>query len=220
MTGEEKSMDQKKIYPRSGDRETVYLKNVVSDPSIQVGSYTMYNDFVRDPRQFEKNNVRYHYPVNGEKLVIGRFCSIACGAKFLFNSANHTQASLSTYPFPIFFEEWGLRKENVAEAWDRRGDIFVGSDVWIGYEAVIMAGVTVGDGAVVGARALVTRDVPPYAVVGGVPARVIRRRFPEETVEKLLALQWWNWPEEKIKRHIREIQTGQAEKLLSAGEGE
>ena len=212
-------MDQKKIYPRSGDRETVYLKNVVSDPSIQVGSYTMYNDFVRDPRQFEKNNVLYHYPVNGEKLVIGRFCSIACGAKFLFNSANHTQASLSTYPFPIFFEEWGLRKENVAEAWDRRGDIFVGSDVWIGYEAVIMAGVTVGDGAVVGARALVTRDVPPYAVVGGVPARVIRRRFPEETVEKLLALQWWNWPEEKIKRHIREIQTGQAEKLLSAGEG-
>lgn len=220
MTGEEKSMDQKKIYPRSGDRETVYLKNVVSDPSIQVGSYTMYNDFVRDPRQFEKNNVLYHYPVNGEKLVIGRFCSIACGAKFLFNSANHTQASLSTYPFPIFFEEWGLRKENVAEAWDRRGDIFVGSDVWIGYEAVIMAGVTVGDGAVVGARALVTRDVPPYAVVGGVPARVIRRRFPEETVKKLLALQWWNWPEEKIKRHIREIQTGQAEKLLSAGEGE
>lgn len=213
-------MDQKKIYPRSGDRETVYLKNVVSDPSIQVGSYTMYNDFVRDPRQFEKNNVLYHYPVNGEKLVIGRFCSIACGAKFLFNSANHTQASLSTYPFPIFFEEWGLRKENVAEAWDRRGDIFVGSDVWIGYEAVIMAGVTVGDGAVVGARALVTRDVPPYAVVGGVPARVIRRRFPEETVKKLLALQWWNWPEEKIKRHIREIQTGQAEKLLSAGEGE
>ena len=213
-------MDQKKIYPRSGDRKTVYLKNVVSDPSIQVGSYTMYNDFVRDPRQFEKNNVLYHYPVNGEKLVIGRFCSIACGAKFLFNSANHTQASLSTYPFPIFFEEWGLRKENVAEAWDRRGDIFVGSDVWIGYEAVIMAGVTVGDGAVVGARALVTRDVPPYAVVGGVPARVIRRRFPEETVKKLLALQWWNWPEEKIKRHIREIQTGQAEKLLSAGEGE
>ncbi|HIU31188.1 MAG TPA: CatB-related O-acetyltransferase [Candidatus Caccousia avistercoris] len=117
-------------------------------------------------------------------------------------------------------EEWGLRKEDVAEAWDRRGDIFVGSDVWIGYEAVIMAGVTVGDGAVVGARALVTRDVPPYAVVGGVPARVIRKRFPEETVKKLLALQWWNWPEEKIKRHIREIQTGQAEKLLSAGEGE
>lgn len=164
------SIPENQIYPRTGDRETVYLKNVVTDPNIIVGDYTMYNDFVNDPRQFERNNVLYHYPVNRDRLVIGRFCSIACGARFLFTSANHTMRSLSTYPFPLFFEEWGLDKANVADAWDNKGDIVIGSDVWIGYEAVILSGVTVGDGAVIGARAVVTKDVPPYTIVGGVPA--------------------------------------------------
>ena len=97
----------KVIYPRTGDKETVYLKDVVSNPNIQVGEFTIYNDFVNDPRDFEKDNVLYHYPVNRDKLVIGKFCSIACGAKFLFNSANHTLSSLSTYPFPIFMKNGG-----------------------------------------------------------------------------------------------------------------
>lgn len=110
-------MNPEKIYPRENDRETVYLKNVITDPGIIVGDFTMYNDFVNDPRDFEKNNVLYHYPVNHDKLVIGKFCSIACGAKFLFTSANHTQTSLSTYPFPIFFEEWELDIRNVTAAW-------------------------------------------------------------------------------------------------------
>ena len=100
----------------------------------------MYNDFVRNPEDFEKNNVIYHYPVNRDRLIIGKFCSIACGAKFLFNSANHSLSSLSTYPFPIFFEEWDLDGRNVTEAWDNKGDIVIGNDVWIGYEAVILAG--------------------------------------------------------------------------------
>ena len=195
-----------KLYPRTGDTQTIYLKNAVTDPSIQVGEYTMYNDFVHDPRDFQKNNVLYHYPVNHDRLVIGRFCSIACGAKFLFNSANHAMGSLSTYPFPLFFQEWGLEKSRVAEAWDNKGDIVVGSDVWIGYEAVILAGVTIGDGAVIGARAVVTKDVPPYTIVGGVPARAIRRRFPEETVEELLRLKWWDWPPERIAQNIPAIQ--------------
>lgn len=206
-------MDPKKGFPRPGDRETVYLKNVITDPSITVGDFTMYHDFVNDSRQFEQNNVLYHYPVNHEKLIIGKFCSIACGAKFLFNSANHTLSSLSTYPFPIFFEEWGLSVQDVAEAWDNRGDIVVGSDVWIGYEAVIMAGVTIGDGAIIGTRAVVTRDVPPYTIVGGVPARPIRRRFSTEVIAALLDLRWWDWPAEKIQRHIAEIQSGQIEHL-------
>ena len=201
-------MNPEKIYPREGDRETVYLKNVVTDPGIQVGEFTMYNDFVHDPREFEQNNVLYHYPVNKEKLVIGKFCSIACRAKFLFNSANHTLSSLSTYPFPIFFDEWGLEKSDVAAAWDRKGDIVIGNDVWIGYEAVILAGVTIGDGAVIGARAVVTKDVPPYAIVGGVPARVIRSRFPEETVKALLRLKWWDWPAERIPEKLAEIREG------------
>lgn len=204
-------MNPEKIYPREGDRETVYLKNVVTDPGIQVGEFTMYNDFVHDPREFEKKNVLYHYPVNKEKLVIGKFCSIACGAKFLFNSANHTLSSLSTYPFPIFFDEWGLEKSDVAAAWDRKGDIMIGNDVWIGYEAVILAGVTIGDGAVIGARAVVTKDVPPYAIVGGVPARVIRSRFPEETVKALLRLKWWDWPAERIQEKLAEIREGRFE---------
>lgn len=109
-------MNPEKIYPRTNDHETVYLKSVVNDPNILVGDFTIYNDFVNDPRQFEKNNVLYHYPINHDKLVIGKFCSIACGAKFLFTSANHTQASLSSYPFPIFFEEWGLDVQNITSA--------------------------------------------------------------------------------------------------------
>ena len=141
---------QWKIYPRSQGHSTVYLQNVVDDPSISVGDYTIYDDFVHDPRDFQRNNVLYHYPINHERLVIGKFCSIACGAKFLFNSANHTQRSLSTYIFPVLFEEWGLDVERVPEAWDNKGDIIVGNDVWIGYEAVVLAGVAIGDGAISG----------------------------------------------------------------------
>lgn len=202
------TVPEKKVYPRTGDTQTVYLKNVVTNPNITVGEYTIYNDFVHDPRELERNNVLYHYPVNGDKLIIGAFCSIACGAKFLFNSANHTLRSLSTYPFPIFYEEWGLKGENVTNAWDNKGNIVVGNDVWIGYEAVILAGVTIGDGAIIGTRAVVTKDVPPYTIVGGVPAKPIRRRFPEETAEKLLELQWWNWSRERIAEHIAALQAG------------
>ena len=197
-----------KIYPRSGDKETVYLKPVISNPNISVGEFTMYNDFVNDPMQFERNNVLYQYPINHDKLIIGKFCSIACGAKFIFNSANHTLSSISTYPFPIFFEEWGLNIKDVAAAWDNKGDIIIGNDVWIGYEAVIMAGVTVGDGAIIGTRAVVTKDVPPYTIVGGVPAKPIRKRFENEALDELLKIRWWDWPEEKIARNIQAIQSG------------
>ncbi len=196
------------IYPRQGDTETVYLQNVVNDANIEVGDYTMYNDYVRDPRDFQKNNVLYHYPVNGDKLKIGKFCSIACGAKFIFTSANHKMASLSTYPFPIFFAEWGLDAKNIRDAWDNKGDIVVGSDVWIGYEAVILSGVHIGDGAIIGARAVVTKDVAPYTIVGGVPAKPIRRRFDDETIEKLESLRWWDWDVEKIRACIPAIQSG------------
>ena len=201
------------LYPRTGDKETIYLKNAISNPNIIVGDFTMYNDFVNDPTLFEKNNVLYHYPINQDKLVIGKFCSIACGAKFLFNSANHTLSSLSTYPFPLFFEEWNLEKKEVTQAWDNKGDIIVGNDVWIGYEAVILAGVHIGDGAVIGTRAVVTKDVPPYTIVGGVPAKPIKKRFPEKTISMLLDMQWWNWPNDKIAHNIKAIQAGKIDKL-------
>ena len=202
-----------KIYPRTGDRETVYLKNVIDNPNIQIGDYTIYNDFVHDPREFRKNNVLYHYPINKDRLIIGKFCSIACSAKFLFNSGNHKMASLSTYTFPLFFEEWDLEKENVAQAWDQKGDIIIGNDVWIGYEAVILSGVTIGDGAVIGCRAVVTKDIPPYTIVGGVPAKPIRKRFDEETIKELQKIKWWDWTEEKIAGKIPAIQAGDLEEL-------
>lgn len=207
------TIPEKTLYPRSGDRETIYLKYAITDPAITVGDYTMYNDFVHPPTEFERNNVLYHYPVNGDRLVIGKFCSIACGAKFLFNSANHTLGSLSTYPFPLFYEEWGLSRRDVADAWDNKGDIVIGNDVWIGYEAVILAGVTIGDGAVVGARAVVTRDVPPYTIVGGVPARPIRKRFSEAAISALLEMRWWDWPRERIARNLPAIQSGRVDLL-------
>ena len=206
-------MDKSKVYPRTGDTQTVYLKSVITCPTIEVGDFTIYNDFVNDPRDFEKNNVLYHYPINNDRLIIGKFCSIACGAKFIFNCANHTLKSLSTYTFPLFFEEWDLPKSAVASAWDNKGDIIIGNDVWIGYEAVIMAGVTIGDGAIIGTRAVVTKDVAPYSIVGGVPAREIRKRFAPEVVERLRELKWWDWPEEKIRKAIPAIQAGDVEAL-------
>ncbi len=197
-----------KIYPRSHDKQIVYLKDVITGPNITVGDYTIYNDFVNDPRDFERNNLLYHYPINGDRLIIGKFCSIACGAKFLFASGNHSMKSLSTYTFPIFFDEWGLDVKNICDAWDNKGDIVIGNDVWIGFEAVIMPGVKIGDGAIIATRAVVTKDVQPYTIVGGVPAKPIRRRFDDETIKKLEAMRWWDWDEEKIRRSIPAIQSG------------
>ena len=204
--------DSKKIYPRTGDTQIVYLKNVIENPNIQIGDFTIYNDFVHDPRDFQKNNVLYHYPINKDKLVIGKFCSIACGAKFLFNSANHRLQSLSTYTFPLFYEEWE-QEMNLTEAWDNKGDIIIGNDVWIGYDAVILAGVTIGDGAIIGTGAVVTKDVPPYTIVGGVPAKPIRKRFSDEDIALLLELKWWDWSVDKISDSIQYIQSGNIEAL-------
>lgn len=206
-----------KIYPRSQGRSTVYLKNVVTDPTIEVGDYTTYDDFEKDPRDFQKNNVLYHYPeCNNDRLIIGKFCSIACGAKFMFNAANHTLDGLATYPFPIFFEEWGLSADvsDIASAWDNKGDIVVGNDVWIGYKAVIMSGVTIGDGAIVATGAVVTKDVPPYTIVGGIPAKPIRRRFDDDTVKRLLDLRWWDFPEDKIRRNVGALMHGNPDDIV------
>ena len=204
-----------KIYPRTGDKQTVYLNTVIKDPLIEVGDYTIYNDFVADPLLFEKNNVLYHYPIHREKLIIGKFCSIACGTKFLFNCANHTLKSLSTYTFPLFYEEWELEKSNITTAWDNKGDIVIGNDVWIGSEAVIMAGVHIGDGAIIAARAVVTKDVPPYPIVGGTPAKEIRKRFDAEVIQQLLMLKWWDWSADNIRQCLPYIMEGKINELLT-----
>ena len=206
-------MDPKLIYPRKLDHHTVYLKNVVWGPNIVIDDFTFYNDFEKDPRDFQKNNILYHYPINGEFLIMGKYCSIACGAKFIFTSGNHNPDSLANFPFPIFFKEWNLVHGRIQEAWDNKGDIVIGNDVWIGYHATIMQGVTIGDGAIVGARAVVTKDVPPYAIVGGVPARILKYRFDESTRKKLLVLKWWDWDPEKIKANLPYLTKGILEKL-------
>ena len=206
-------MNPKLIYPRYPFKDTVYLKSVVKNENIVVGDYTMYNDWVNDPTEFEKNNVLYHYPINNDRLNIGKYCSIACGAKFMFTSGNHAMQSLSTYPFPIFVEEWGLEWSDITNAWDNKGDIVIGNDVWIGYESVFMQGVHIGDGAVIGTRAVVTKDIPPYTIVGGVPAKPIKKRFDDKTVEKLLELKWWDWSAEEIKAKLPDIMNGNIDKL-------
>lgn len=213
------AIPEEKVYPRTNDNQTVYLKNIIANPNIIVGDYTIYNDFVSDPTRFETNNVLYQYPINHDRLLIGKFCSIACGAKFIFTSANHTLKSLSTYPFPLFFEEWGLDKRKVASAWDNKGDIVIGNDVWIGYEAVVLSGVHIGDGAIIGARAVVTRDVPPYTIVGGVPATEIRKRFDEAAINKLLQVRWWNLPFETINDLLPSIMNGEVKELLKSLHG-
>ena len=201
------------VYPRKLDRHTVYLKNVVWGPNIIIDDFTFYNDFENDPCDFQKNNVLYQYPINDDLLIIGKFCSIACGAKFIFTSANHNPESLANFPFPIFFKEWQLRPGDIQEAWDNKGDIVLGNDVWVGYHATIMQGVTIGDGAIIGAHTLVTKDIPPYAVVGGMPARILKYRFEEPIRQKLLQLKWWNWEPTRIQAALPAIINGDIEKL-------
>lgn len=134
--------------------------------------------------------------------------------KFLFTSGNHSLKSLSNYTFPIFFDEWDLDSKNITSAWDNKGDTVIGNDVWIGYDAIIMPGVKIGDGAIIGTRAVVTKDIPPYTIVGGVPAKPIRKRFEDKTIEKLLSIKWWNWDKEKIKQNIQSIQSGNINDLI------
>jgi virginiamycin A acetyltransferase len=203
-----------KVYPRSNDYQTIYLKNVITKDNIKVGDYTIYNDFYNDPRDFEKNNVLYQYSINKDKLIIGKFCSIACKTKFLMTSGNHTMKSLSTYTFPLFYDEWGLSVSHITDAWDNKGDIMIGNDVWIGYNAIIMSGVKIGDGAIIGTRAIVTNDVPPYTIVGGIPAKVIKKRFNDDIIFKLLKIKWWDWSHEKIQANIQCIQSGNIDKLV------
>lgn len=200
-----------KIYPVEIDNKICFLKNIIKNPFIEIGDYTFYHD-TNNPLDFEKNNVLYQYPCNNDKLKIGKFCSIAMGAKFIFNGANHTLKSFSTYPFPLFLNEKQYNQD-IIEAWDNKGDIVIGNDVWLGYDSIIMAGVIIGDGAIIGTRALVTKDVEPYTIVGGIPAKNIRKRFDDETIKLLQEIEWWNWDIDKIKANLDIIKTGDKQKL-------
>jgi virginiamycin A acetyltransferase len=179
---------------------TRYLRAVVKNPQIIVGDYSYYDDS-RGPEHFEARCVRYLFDFVGDKLIIGKFVAIAQGAQFIMNGANHPLSGFSTFPFSSF-EGW---KENAPVEWPNRGDTTIGNDVWIGREAVIMPGVSIGHGAIIGSRAVVAKDVPPYGVAVGNPAKIARRRFSDEVVAQLLAIAWWDWAPDKISRHIPAI---------------
>lgn len=195
---------------------TVFLKPLVTSPKIEVGEFTYYNDQWDDPTAFETRNVLY--TAGPERLRIGRFCAIAAGAKFLLSAANHPMLGPTTFPFFIFGGDWLERSADLLPRATSRGDTVIGHDVWIGREATIMPGVTVGHGAIVAARAVVASDVPPYAIVAGNPARLIRLRFSAEDVERLLRIGWWDWPIDAITEHLRTIWAGTPAELERAAE--
>lgn len=189
-------------HPLSGFPQVCYIKNTVHNPNIIIGDYTYYDD-PEDSENFERN-VLYHFPFVGDRLIIGRFCALARGVKFIMNGANHDLSGFSTYPFEIFGQGWERARPDPS-VYPYKGDTVVGHDVWIGYEAVMMPGVTLGNGAIVASKSVVTGNVPPYAMVGGNPAKVLRYRFNEEIIQALLTIAWWNWDIEKITRNLEHI---------------
>ncbi|MGQ4878535.1 Vat family streptogramin A O-acetyltransferase [Billgrantia sp. LNSP4103-1] len=186
-------------HPIAGFPQVCFIKNVVKNPNIVIGDYTYYDD-PEDSENFERN-VLYHYPFIGDKLIIGKFCAIARGVKFIMNGANHKLSGISTYPFQIFGNGWEKVMPEMHEL-PYKGDTVVGHDVWIGYDALIMPGVQIGNGAIVSSRSVVVNDVAPYTVVGGNPARPIKQRFSSEVVETLQSIAWWDWPVDKITRNL------------------
>jgi virginiamycin A acetyltransferase len=197
-------------YPLANYQRLCFLKNIIQNPNIVVGDYTYYDDF-EDVSNFEKN-VKYHFPFVGDKLIIGKFCMIASDVQFIMNGANHLTDAVTSYPFAIFGQGWEDAMEG--KQYPHKGDTVIGNDVWIGHRAVIMPGITIGDGAIIGAYAVVTKDVAPYAIVGGNPAKEIRKRFEEIVVEQLLNIQWWNWEIDKITQHVTDLTAGNIEALL------
>jgi virginiamycin A acetyltransferase len=194
--------DPTALNPIKGWSGTALLRQIVKNPRIEVGDFSYYDDS-RGPEHFEARCVRYHFDFVGDRLVIGKFVAIAQGVQFIMNGANHPMGGFSTYPFGAM----GFAPEEAfgSDAAPHRGDTRIGHDVWIGREAVILPGVQVGSGAIIGTHAVVGRNVPPYAIVVGNPAQIVRHRFDPDTVAELLAIAWWDWPVERIMANLAAI---------------
>ncbi|HTV67097.1 MAG TPA: CatB-related O-acetyltransferase [Rhizobiaceae bacterium] len=187
------------MHPRVG-----FLKNLVDQENVEIGDFTYYDDPL-GPDKFVERCVLHHYPFIGDRLIIGKFCALAEGLRFIMNGANHAMSGFSTYPFNIFGHGWEQGFDVKTWEAENRGDTIVEHDVWIGMEAVIMPGVMIGSGSIVAARSVVTHDVPPYAIVAGNGAKVVKMRFDKRTVARLLDIAWWDWPVEKISRNLNAI---------------
>lgn len=203
------------LYPLTGYTGAVFLKNVVTRPNIEVGDYSYYDD-ADGAERFEDRNVLYHFDFTGDRLIIGKFVAIARGATFIMNAANHLTSGFTTFPFEIFGNGWEEGFDTQSYVAASRGDTIVGNDVWIGREAVVMPGVSIGNGAIIGAEAVVAKDIPAYAVAIGNPARIVRRRFSNATIAALEEVAWWDWPVEKITRNLAAIRGSDLAALKAA----
>jgi virginiamycin A acetyltransferase len=193
------------LHPLPAHERVVFLKPLISSPKIVVGEYTYYDD-PEGATEFANRNVLYAY--GPERLVIGKYCAIAAGTRFLMAGAEHPTMGVSTFPFTMFGGQWAERTLDIVTGMPSRGDTVIGNDVWFGYQATIMPGVRISDGAIIAASAVVTGDVPPYTIVGGNPARQIRQRFDDDDIALLRRAAWWDWPTEVITEHARAIMAG------------
>ena len=207
--------DASTTFPLAGYSRLCFLKNLVQHPQITVGDYTYYDDF--ETVENFLRQVRYLFDFTGDHLRIGKFCMLASGVEFIMNGANHLSSAVSAYPFAVFGHDW--QDAMASKTYPTKGDTTIGNDVWLGYRAAVLPGVTIGDGCIIGAYSVVTKDVPPYSIVGGNPAQLLRPRFDADTVQRLLALQWWHWPIDKISRYAS-LLTGQVATFLAAAEAE
>ena len=207
--------DPNAVFPIPDVPSICYIKNVVRNPRILIGDYTYYSD-PNGADRFEAH-VTHHYDFIGDRLIIGRFCAIGAGVEFIMNGANHCMAAATTYPFYIFRGGWE-RFAPPAGLMPHKGDTVVGNDVWFGQNVTVLPGVRIGDGAIIGANAVVAQDVPPYAVVVGNPARVVRMRFEPELIGLLLRLRWWDWDADRIFEHMDVLTGGDLQKLRALTE--
>ena len=196
-------------FPLENYDKLCFLKNVITNPNIIVGDYTYYDDF-ENVNNFEKN-VKYHFEFIGDKLKIGKFCMIASDVKFIMNGANHLTKSISSFPFAIFGEDWKNAMDG--KNYPTKGNTEIGNDVWIGFNSTIMPGIKIGDGAIIATNSTVTKNVEPYSIVGGNPAKEIKKRFTKEQIEKLLEIKWWNWEIEKITENVENLTSENIESL-------
>ena len=205
--------DPRTTYPIKDYDKLVFLNNFVKASNIFIGDYTYFDDPRNGPENFEKYNVLYNYDFSKVKLVMGKFCAIAAEARFIM-TGDHKLDAFSTFPFPIFLEGWE-EAFNISDL-PVKGDIIIGNDVWLGYDCLIKGGVTIGDGAIIASRAVVVKDVPPYSIVAGNPAKVVKKRFDDATIARLQEIAWWNWDIEKINKHLKTICNLDLSKLEAA----